>query len=145
MGKDRCETTPDLSFVKGGRLNMIILQQNKECTKLDASSGAFLASPVIVKSSTMDQVTFHANCVFKLTVDFKKTLPCVAETAVRESTDWVLCSCPGPMAYYNKVEDRLVLQQCVVTVQSNVDQMQRPFGAVLKLDDDEWVIEKVYR
>lgn len=144
MVKEKVETSEDLKFVKSGRLNMIILLQNKEVSKIDVGSDAFLTNATIVRSTTMDQIMFQQNCVFKLTVDFKKVLPCV-ETAVRESTDWVLCSCPGPMAYYNRVEERLVLQQCVVSIQSTVEEMSRPFIAVLKLEDDEWVLERALR
>jgi hypothetical protein len=141
---DKCETSEDLKFIKGGKLNMIILVQNKECTKIDTSSAAFLTNPNLLRSSTMDQLMFQPHCVFKITVDFKRVLPCT-ETAVRESTDWVLCSCPGSMAYFNKTEERLVLQQCVVSIQSTVEEMARPFVAVLKLDDDEWVLERAIR
>lgn len=141
---EKLETSDDLKFFKGGKLNMVILVQNKDVTKLDTSSHAFLSNPSIVRTSTMDQVMFQPNCIFKLTVDFKRVLACV-ETAVREGTDWVLCSCPGPMAYYNKTEERLVLQQCVVSTQSTVDELSKPFIAVLRLDDDEWVLERALR
>jgi hypothetical protein len=144
MVKDKIQTSEDLKFVKSGRMNMIVLVKDKDVTKIDVSSDAFLQNPLVTRSSTMDQVMFQPNVVFKLTVDFKKTFACV-ETAVRESTDWVLCSCSGGMAYYNKTEERLVLQQCVVSIQSTIEEMSKPFVAVLKLDDDEWVLERAIR
>jgi hypothetical protein len=51
----------------------------------------------------------------------------------------------GNMAHFNKVEERLVLQQCVVSIQSNVDPLVAPFHLVLFFDEDEWVVEKIYR
>lgn len=144
MVKDKIQTSDDLKFIKSGRMNMLIIVKDKEVTKIDCSSDAFLLNPLVTRSSTMDQVMFQPNVVFKLTVDFKRTFACV-ETAVRESTDWVLCSCGGGMAYFNKTEERLVLQQCVVSIQSTIDEMSKPFVAVLKLDDDEWVLERAIR
>jgi hypothetical protein len=144
MVKEKIQTSEDLKFIKSGRMNMVVLVKDKEVTKIDVSSDAFLAHPLVLRSSTMDQIMFQPNVVFKLTIDFKRTLPCI-ETAVRESTDWVLCSCSGGMAYYNKTEERLVLQQCVVSIQSTVEEMSKPFVAVLKLDDDEWILERAIR
>lgn len=148
MGKakaEKVETSADLKFIKSGRLNMVILTQNKECTKIDVSSDAFLSNSLLIRANTMDQILFQPHCVFKLTLDLKQIMPCVAETAVRESTDWILCSCSGQMAHYQKLENRLVLQQCVVSLQSTIEELSRPFVAVLKLDDDEWVLERALR
>lgn len=141
----KLETSEELKFFKSGKLNMVlVVQKDKELTKIDTSSDAFLSNSSIIRSNSMDQIMFQPNCIFKVTIDFKKVFPCT-ETAVRESTDWVLCSCPGAMAYYNKTEERLVLQQCVVSIQSTIEELSKPFIAVLKFDDDEWILERALR
>jgi len=125
---------------------MIVLRQaNKEVVRIDCSSPAFLQNPTLVRSTTMDQILFQPNCVFKVTLDFKKSLPCVEGTAVRESTDWVLCSCLGQTTHYNKTDETLTMAQCVVTVQSNVDELTTPFSLTLRFDEEEWVVERVFR
>lgn len=139
------ETSKDLNFIKYGKLNMLCIRNGKDVEKVAADTPAFLNDERVVKGLGMDLVTFQPNVVFKVTLDFKKPLPCVEGTAVREGTDWVLCSCMGSMAHFNKVEERLVLQQCVVSIQSNVDPLVAPFHLVLFFDDDEWQVERVYR
>ena len=143
---EKLDAPKELNFIKTGKLNMIVVRQpNKEVTKIDTSTQQFLSNPQVVRADQMDQILFVQNAVFKVTLDFRKVLPCVEGTAVRESTDWVLCSCMGQMASYNKVDEVLVLSQCVVTVQSNVDPLVMPFSCVLKFEDDEWEVIRVSR
>lgn len=138
------ETTPELSFVKSGRLNMIVHKpKERDPVKIETDSSAFLEDARIVRNTNMDQVTFK-DCVFKVTLDFLEPMMCLEETAVRESTDWVLCSCAAANSFYSKVEERLVLQQCTVSLLSNVAPLVNPFILVLMLEDgDEWVVERV--
>eukprot|EP00796_Vickermania_ingenoplastis_P009711 gene9711-6807_t len=132
-------TTPDLAFVAKGILNMILMQGGDELVRIPSDSEEFLEDRRIVKSSTMDQVVFQKNCTFKVTLEFLESMMCIPETAVRESTDWVLCSCNGANTFYSKIEQRLVLQQCSVTLESNIEELEDPFILVLLRDDDEWI------
>ncbi|RNF04114.1 hypothetical protein TraAM80_05349 [Trypanosoma rangeli] len=150
MGKRReaaaLETTPDLAFIKKGYLNMLIhTSKEGERTTVPVDSLAFLEDPRVVRSRSMDQVNFHRECVFKATLEFVEPVMCLEETAVRESTDWVLCSCGGHAAFYSPVEQRLVLQQCVVCLQSNVPELVDPFVLVLYLEGGHWLVERVLR
>lgn len=139
------ETTPDLSFVKSGLMNMIVHRdQEGGCVRIAADSDAFLEDKRIVKSSTMDQVTFK-DCSFKVTLDFLEPIECTYETAVRETTDWMLCSCQAANAFYSKVEKRLVLRNCITSLQSTIMDLEDPFILVLLRDDDEWLVERVLR
>lgn len=144
--KTSLETTPELAFVKSGRLNMIVFKPKEgPGVVVETNSADFLEDRRIVKTSNMDQIVFK-DCVFKVTLDFLEPMECVEETAVRESTDWVLCSCAAAHSFYSKLEKRLVLQQCTVSTQSNVAPLVEPFILVLMLeDDDEWVVERVVR
>lgn len=148
MGKKKTslETTPELAFAKSGRLNVIVHKPKEGAgVAVETNSAAFLEDKRIIKSANMDQITFK-DCVFKVTLDFLEPMECIEETAVRESTDWVLCSCAGVNSFYSKVEERLVLQQCTVSTQSNVQPLVDPFILVLKLEDgDDWVVERVLR
>lgn len=142
----KLETTPDLQFVKKGHLNLIILKAGDgELVKVPTDSMDFLEDTRVVRSSTMDQVTFKKECVFKATLEFMDSLECVADTAVRESTDWMLCSCSGTNAYYATMEQRLVLSNCVPALQSTVAELMIPFTLVLMFEDDEWIVEQVVR
>lgn len=136
----------ELNFVKCGKLNLIALRNGKDVEKVATDSVEFLPNPRVVRSGgvMLDVVTFQPHCVFKVTLGFKRPLPCT-ETSARESTDWVLVSCLGTMAHYNRVEERLVLQQCVVSLQSNVEPLRGPLQMVLAFDEDEWVVEKIFR
>lgn len=149
MGKKRKETTletvPELNFVSKGILNMILVKSGDEWERIPVDSEEFLEDRRIVKTSNMDQVLFQKMCTFKVTLEFIDSLMCIPETAVRESTDWVLCSCTGGNAFYSKVEQRLVLQQCTVALQSNVRPLEDPFILVLLRDEDEWLVERVLR
>jgi hypothetical protein len=143
---EKLDAPKELNFIKNGKLNMVVVRQpNKEVVKIDTSTQQFLTNPLILRADQMDQILFQPTAVFKVTLDFRKVLPCVEGTAVRESTDWVLCSCMGQMASFNKVDEVLVLSQCVVTVQSNVDPLVMPFQCVLKFEEDEWVVVRVSR
>lgn len=150
MGKKKnetsLETTPDLAFVKSGKLNTIIYKPKEgDPIAIAADSEQFLEDKRLIKTSNMDQVIFNKETVFKMTLDFLDPLECVAETAVRETTDWMLCSCVGTNAFYSKVEKRLVLQKCSTCLQSSVRELEMPFIIVLLLDDDEWLVERVLR
>ncbi|EPY32864.1 hypothetical protein STCU_01023 [Strigomonas culicis] len=150
MGKKKnetsLETTPDLSFVKSGKLNTIVYKsKDDDPLPIAADSEAFLEDRRIIKTSNMDQVIFNKESVFKVTLDFLEPLECVAETAVRETTDWMLCSCQGANAFYSKVEKRLVLQKCGTCLQSSVRELEVSFIVVLRFDDDEWLVERVLR
>ncbi|CAD2213494.1 hypothetical protein AGDE_01271 [Angomonas deanei] len=143
--KTNLETTPDLAFVKSGDLNVIIFKTKEEQIPISVTSEEFLEDKRIIKSSNMDQVTFNKDTIFKATLDFIEPVNCVVETAVRESTDWMLCSCVGTNAFYSKVEKRLVLQQCTMSLQSTVRELEAPFIIVLYFDDDQWIVERVLR
>ncbi|KEG06157.1 hypothetical protein DQ04_15591010 [Trypanosoma grayi] len=150
MGRRRVsvsvETTPDLAFVKKGMLNMLLYTNKEgECVRVPVDTLAFLEDRRFVKSRSMDQVTFTGDCVFKATLEFLEPMACIEETAVRESTDWVLCSCKGSAALYSTVEKRLVLQQCVVCLQSNIPELVDPFILVLELQEGEWLVERALR
>lgn len=148
MGKKKAttlETTPDLAFVKSGLLNMIVYKDKEDPVAVQADSSAFLEDARLVKTSNMDHVIFNNKCTFKVTLDFLEPMECIPEIAVRESTDWILCTCSGQDAFFSKVEQRLVLQRCAVALQSNIQELVVPFVLVLFLDDDEWVVERVLR
>jgi len=134
----------DLQFIKGGKLNMICVRANKEVTKLDADSPAFLTNDAVIKGQSIDLITFAPHVVFKVTLDFYEPLDTVPGST-REMTDWVLCSCPGTMARFQKTEQRLELQQCVVCTPTNVEPLLTPCRVVLAFDDDEWVVERCVR
>ncbi|PWV12683.1 hypothetical protein C3747_49g176 [Trypanosoma cruzi] len=150
MGKGReavtLETTPDLNFVKSGHLNMLIYTNKEgEQVKVPVNSLEFLEDRRVVRSRSMDQVNFNNDCVFKVTLEFIEPMACLEETAVRELTDWVLCSCRGHASFYSPVEKRLVLQQCFVCLQSNIPELLDPFILVLYLEKDQWLVERVLR
>ncbi|CCD14992.1 hypothetical protein, unlikely [Trypanosoma congolense IL3000] len=149
MGKKQAscglQTDPEFSFIKKGHLNVIIHTKDGEQKMVPADSAAFIDNPQLTRSRTMDQVNFNNECIFKVTLDFAEPIPCIEETAVREMTDWVLCSCKGNNAFYSPVEKRLVLQNCTVCLQSNVRQLLDPFVVVLCLDEETWVVERVLK
>ncbi|RNF27333.1 uncharacterized protein Tco025E_00403 [Trypanosoma conorhini] len=150
MGRRRgaaaLEATPDLAFVKQGHLNMLIhISKEGERTTVPVDSLGFLEDPRVVRGRSMDQVNFNGDCVFKVTLEFVEQMACLEETAVRESTDWVLCSCSGQAAFYSPVEQRLVLQHCVVCLQSNIPELVDPFILVLYLEGHRWLVERVLR
>ena len=150
MGKeDRIQTTKDLKFVRHGRLNLLSLRLGKSVEKVDVDTPAFLADERVVKATGMDTITFQPNCVFKVTLDFKEPMLCVMDehsTAVREATDWVLVSCMGNTASFNRTEERLILQFCTACIGSNVAPLLQPVHLALKFtEDNEWIVEKVYR
>ncbi|KPI85703.1 hypothetical protein ABL78_5235 [Leptomonas seymouri] len=149
MGKRRnlnmADTSPDLDFVRGGTLNTIIYRDGEELQQLPVDSADFLEDKRAVRSTNMDQVTFSKNIVFKVTLDFVEPMACTPEIAVRETTDWMLMSCPGTNAYYATVDQRLVLQQCKSSLQSNIPELEFPITIVLYLDDDQWLVERVLR
>lgn len=149
MGKKKfaftLEATPELEFVEKGALNLILVKIGDDLVQIPLDSNDFLEDRRIVKNSNMDQVLFQKTCTFKVTLEFFESMMCIPETAVRESTDWVLCSCSGANAFYSKIEQRLVLQQCTVTLQSNIEQLEDPFILVLLKEEDEWLVERVLR
>ncbi|ORC84492.1 uncharacterized protein TM35_000441480 [Trypanosoma theileri] len=150
MGKRRSsisvETTPDLAFIKKGHLNMLIYTSKEMgAVRVPVDSLDFLEDTRLVRNKSMDQINFSNDCVFKVTLEFIESMPCMEETAVRESTDWVLCSCKGSTAFYSPVEKRLVLQQCFVCVQSNIPELEAPFILVLYLEENEWLVERALR
>ena len=138
-----CETSEDLKFVKGGRLSVVCLRLGKEVEKVE-SDPSFLGNEAVIKSSSMDAVTFQSNVIFKVSLDFRKSLPCLPDS-VREATDWALVSTTGATCVFNRTEERLMLQQCTVSTRSNVKQMEQPVNLILTWDDDDWVVEKCYR
>ncbi|CAJ1031895.1 hypothetical protein, conserved [Leishmania lindenbergi] len=145
MGKKKrgsdVETAPELSFVGGGVLNMIIFKGAEGIQHITADTAAFLEDKRVIRSTNMDQVTFSPNIIFKVTLDFAEAMPCVPEIAVRETTDWMLLSCAGTHAYYSTVDQRLVLQQCKASLQSNIPELEYPISLVLRFDDDQWLVE----
>eukprot|EP00744_Colponema_vietnamica_P005124 GILI01007536.1.p1 GENE.GILI01007536.1~~GILI01007536.1.p1 ORF type:complete len:158 (-),score=13.84 GILI01007536.1:54-491(-) len=145
MPKEKVVVPPQLKYITGGRLNMVVLRANKEVSRIDTSSNLFLGDRSIVKHDTMDRVSFLPCAVFKVTLDFKKEQLCLLETSNRETTDWVLMSCMGNNAFYDKTTQRLLLQQCAVCLQTNVPDLIMPVGLVLRFDDDEWIVEQVCR
>ncbi|CCW65446.1 unnamed protein product [Phytomonas sp. EM1] len=142
--KTSLETSPDLDFIKSGHLSMVIYREKEELTRIPSEPNSLLSEPRIIRAANMDNITFK-DCVFKITLDFVEPMECMEETAVRETTDWVLCSCNAGDAFYSKTEERLVLQQCKVSLKSNVPQLVAPFIVVLCFKDDEWVVERVLR
>ncbi|CCW69640.1 unnamed protein product [Phytomonas sp. Hart1] len=139
------ETTPDLDFIKGGRLNMVIHREKEDFTPISTEPDCFFNDKRIIRAENMDNVTFK-DCVFKVTLDFMMPIECMEETAVRETTDWVLCSCSATDAFYSKTEARLVLQQCRVSLKSNVQKLTTPFIMILCFKEkDVWVVERVLR
>ncbi|KAG5497728.1 hypothetical protein JKF63_03994 [Porcisia hertigi] len=149
MGKKKhasgLETIPELRFVQGGLLNMILFNGANEIQKIAVDSPAFLEDKRVVRSTNMDQVTFSKNIIFKVTLDFAEAMPCIPDIAVRETTDWMLLSCAGTHAYYSTVDQRLVLQQCKASLQSNIPELEFPVSLTLRFDDDEWLVERVTR
>ncbi|KAG5471508.1 hypothetical protein LSCM1_01601 [Leishmania martiniquensis] len=149
MGKKKhmsdVETTPELSFVQGGVLNMILIKGPEGMQKMAVDTTAFLEDKRVVRSAHMDTVTFSHNTVFKVTLDFAEAMPCIPEIAVRETTDWMLLSCSGAHAYYSTVDQRLVLQQCRTSLVSNTPELQFPICVVLRFDSDQWLVERVTR
>ncbi|KPA74535.1 hypothetical protein ABB37_09187 [Leptomonas pyrrhocoris] len=149
MGKRKnlstAETSPELDFVRGGTLNTIVYREGEELQRLPVDSAAFLEDKRAVRSSNMDQITFSKNIVFKVTLDFVEPMACMPEIAVRETTDWMLMTCPGTSAYYATVDQRLVLQQCQSSLQSNIPELTYPITIILYLDDDQWLVERVLR
>jgi hypothetical protein len=144
MGKKSQINTPhELRFIQSGKLNMLIVRSGKEISKVDAYTDEFLTNPQVVARDSMDQTTFLPNIVFKVTLDFSKPKVCVQETAIREATDWVLCSCMGGGVRYDKTAQRLIMQSVVVCVQSNVKQLELPFGCVLVYTGKEWEVEAI--
>jgi len=139
------ETLPEFSFVSGGVLNTILLKSKDELERIAVDSPAFLEDRRIVRSANMDQITFAKECVFKVTLDFVEPIECIPETAARETTDWMLCSCIGTNARYAKVDQRLVLDRCTTSLQSNIRPLEVPFMLILYFEDDEWLVERVLR
>ena len=137
------QTSDDLKFIKGGRLSVVCVRQGKEVEQVDKDP-SFLGNEAVIKASSMDAVTFQQNVVFKVSLDFRKSLPCLPES-VREATDWALVSTSGAMSVFNRTEERLILQQCTVSTRSNVKQLEQPVNLVLTWDDDDWVVERCYR
>lgn len=140
------QTSEDLSFIKGGRLNIVAVRKNnnKETEQVNFEPGFLLTNEATVRSSTMDAVLFNPNVVFKVTLDFKRALPCLPGSS-REAADWVLLTAMGSTALFNKTEERLLLQMCEVRTLTNVKNMQHPVQIVLAWDEDEWVVERVFR
>eukprot|EP00760_Papus_ankaliazontas_P028701 PhM_4_TR3868/c0_g1_i1/m.52614 len=135
----------DFSFVKAGTLNMVLLRNGRECEKIPIES--FLMSDQSVRTSSIDGITFREHVVFKFTLEFKPNQPCLEETAVRENTDWVLASCPGTYAQFNKVEERLIFQACRVCILSTVAGLEDQFCCSFRLDGvkGEWVLDMIWR
>ena len=132
-------------FVKNGRLNVVAIRSGKAVESVACDSPAFLQMDAVCRSATMDMITFHPNVVFKVTLDFKERVPCVASSGGREATDWTLVSCMGQTASYNRIEERLTLQYCTVSIESKVEAFMHPVNLVLKFDEDHWAVEKIYR
>ncbi|AAZ13484.1 uncharacterized protein TEOVI_000317700 [Trypanosoma equiperdum] len=145
QGAQGLETSPELSFIKQGHLNLLIHTKDGEQRLVPVDSLAFIDDPQLVRSRTMDQVNFNSECIFKVTLDFSEPIPCIEETAVREMTDWVLCSCKGNNAFYSPVEKRLILQSCTVCLQSNVRALVDPFVVMLLYNEEGWVVDRVLK
>ncbi|KAG8344429.1 hypothetical protein ERJ75_000352200 [Trypanosoma vivax] len=145
-GSTAVEVPPELAFIKQGHLNMLLLVgKDGEAERIPTGNLSFMNDPRVVRNRSMDQVNFNGDCAFKVTLEFRDAVACVEETAVRETTDWVLCSSRGNNAFYSPVEKRLVLQNCTVCLQSNVPALVDPFTIVLCLQDDVWQVERVLR
>jgi hypothetical protein len=128
-----------LQFIKGGKLNMLCLRVNKEVVKIDASTPAFLTNEAIIHGQGMDRIDFVPHVHFKVTLEFFEAYETVPGS-MREAADWVLCSCPGNMASFNKTTQRLELRQCVVCMATSVAPLSTPFRMTLGFDEDEWVV-----
>jgi hypothetical protein len=137
------DTTDELKFIKGGRLNLICLRQGKEVEKVEVNP-SFLNNEAVVRSTGMDAILFLPNVVFKVTLDFRKQISCIPGS-IREATDWILLSTTGQSAVFNRVEERLILQHCAVSTRSNIKQLEQPINIVLSWTDDEWIVERVFR
>lgn len=135
----------DLAFVKNGRLNVIAVRNGKSVEAVACDSTLFLGNALVVRTQSMDMVTFHPNVVFKVTLDFSETLQCAPNSFGRETSDWILLSCSGQNASYNANEERLTLLYCMACIESKVEAFLRPVNLVLKFDEDCWIVEKVYR
>jgi hypothetical protein len=139
------DVPPSLAFVAGGRLTMVVAGGNRKVSTADAT---FLTDAGVTRNTGMDIVTFQPSAAFKAVVDFRVPRPCVAGSPRRE-TDWLLLSCRGDLAFYNHVEERLVLQQCAACTPSNVAELRLPVTLVLRFDDSDdtdepgWVVEKI--
>jgi len=132
-------------FVKSGVINICVSRNGREVERVPLEQ--LLTDERIIRSSSIDSLTFRENAVFKFTLEFKKSLPCLEETAVREQTDWILASCPGQAAQYNKIEERLILQACHATVSSTVAGLEDQFCTSFRMDPQkgEWVLDLIWR
>jgi len=124
---------------------MILLKSTEGVERIAVDSANFLDNRRIVRNANMDQITFAKECVFKVTLDFVEPMECIAETAARETTDWMLCSCAGENARYAKVDQRLILDRCTTSLQSNIRQFEVPFMLILYYEDEEWLVERILR
>ena len=171
MGKDdtKLKVPKELKFIKHGRLNLLALKEGKNCERVDTDTHAFLSDPRIIKTSSMESVTFQPNCVFKVTLDFREPMVCSFDhqggrggggggvaagfgadfmsAAVRESTDWMLMSCIGNQVAYNKMEQRLVLFNATPCVGSVIRELMiHPVNIQLKFTEDgDWIADEVWR
>lgn len=138
------ENRKSFAYISRGKLNMICSIQNRELIQIpDASSTQnFLNDSSITRQTTLDLITFQPHAHFKVTLDFKETQEC-RWPFTRETTDWVLFSCPGEQVFYDRNAERLVLQRCLACTSRSAD-MAVPLTIILKFDEDEWVAERVF-
>lgn len=123
---------------------MVGIRKNngKETEQVSFEPSFLLTNEATVRASGMDAVIFHPNVVFKVTLEFRKSLPCLPGST-RETTDWVLLTSMD--ALFNKTEECLLLQRCEVRTLTNVEKMQHPVQIALRWDEDEWIVERVFR
>ncbi len=148
--KENKKTFP---YIQRGKLNMVCLRDNRESVLADnATSEEFLQNPKVVRSAGLDRIDFHPNVSFKVTLDFKtakdtlNAVECAERNlpyTVREVTDWMLLTCLGHNAFYDRNLKKLVLMHCVANVSVTHD-MLHPITIILGFDEDEWIAERVF-
>lgn len=138
--RDNKRTFP---YIWRGKLNMVCYRErNRESTPIEANTEEFLTHDRIVRGQSLDRIEFQPNVAFKVTLDFKEakeTLP----GSTRETTDWMLLSCNGDRAFYDRNMKKLVLQHCTPSVSVTAD-MVYPLTIIMSFDEDEWIAERVF-
>ncbi len=137
------ENRRSYNYIARGKLNLICEVQNREVKPVgDVSTQDFLTNTSIVRQTTLDVITFQPHAQFKVTLDLKEAKEC-QWPSTREMTDWILFSCNGNAAFYDRNEEKLVLQQCLAKTSCN-QEMSVPLTIILKFDEDEWIAERVF-
>ncbi len=147
--KDNKRTFP---YIWRGKLNMACLRENRESTGVEVSNEEWLNNSKLVRGQSLDRVEFSPQVAFKVTLDFKE----VKETLnmveceergmpfnTRETTDWILLTCIGDRAFYDRNMKKLVLLHCVASSSVTHDFMY-PCTVILSFEEDEWTAERVF-